>query len=65
MPQTISDNARVMDHARRLLAEGREPRSAAIEAVDCFRGYTMEFAPSPAFHRDEWSEVEDALNSQL
>lgn len=36
-------------------------RSVAVSLVDGTHGYTMEFAPSPAAHRNEYDRAESAL----
>lgn len=40
-----------------------ELRELAVERVDARHGYTMEFAPSPVQHREEYDREEEALRS--
>ena len=41
-----------------------EIRERAVENVDRRHGYTMEFALSPAQHRDEYDREEDRLHEE-
>lgn len=40
-------------------------RTMAITLVDGAAGYTMEFASSPAYHRDKYDEAEQAISIAL
>jgi hypothetical protein len=61
MSDFLTERPQIEREARRLLAAGREVRSAAIEAVDGYHGYSMEYAASPAFHRSLWDDLEERL----
>lgn len=57
---TIDDKIRPL--AIKLRAKGSDTRSATVEAVDSYHGYTMEFAPSPVHHRELYDLLEEQLN---
>ena len=40
---------------------GSVARDTAVQLVDGLYGYTMEFAPSPAEHRQRYKMAEDAI----
>lgn len=57
------DENKVASEGKRLLDNGAHPRDAAVEAVDEHYGYTMEFAPSPAAHRELYDIIERRLRA--